>query len=90
MLEQSVPEGLHPTEGTHSGVACEELQPVGKTYDGEIHGGPSLVERHLTPKQGRSVWSPPSQEGVTETCYELTTTPICCPLAWMVRRRQRI
>ena len=30
-LEQYVPEGLQPTEGTHAGAVCEELQPVGRT-----------------------------------------------------------
>jgi len=39
MLEQSVPEGLHPVEGTHSGAVCEELQPMARTHIGEFHGG---------------------------------------------------
>lgn len=25
--------------GTHNGAACEELQPVGRTHVGEVHGG---------------------------------------------------
>jgi len=29
MVEQSVPEGLHPMEGTDTGAVIEELQPVG-------------------------------------------------------------
>jgi len=39
MLEQSVPEGLHPVERTHAGAGREELQPVGRTHFGEVHGG---------------------------------------------------
>jgi len=38
-LEQSVPEGLHPVEGTHAAVVREELHPVGRTHIGELHGG---------------------------------------------------
>jgi len=30
MLEDSVPEGLHPLEETYDGVVCEELQPMGR------------------------------------------------------------
>ncbi|PKU38096.1 ubx domain-containing protein 4 [Limosa lapponica baueri] len=36
--EQSVPEGLHPMERTHTGAVCEELQPVGGTKIGEVCG----------------------------------------------------
>jgi len=36
MLEKSVPEGLHSVERAHAGPVCEELQPVGKTYLGEV------------------------------------------------------
>jgi len=50
MLEQPVPEGLHPMEGTHAGAAHEELQPVGMTHVGEVHGG-------LSPTGGTSPWS---------------------------------
>jgi len=38
MLEQSIPEGLHPMEGTHTGAVCEELQTVGRTHAGEVLG----------------------------------------------------
>ncbi|PKU45188.1 hypothetical protein llap_4489 [Limosa lapponica baueri] len=38
MLEQSVPEGLHPVERTHAEEVHEELQPVGRTHVGEIPG----------------------------------------------------
>ena len=30
MLEQPVPEGLYPVEGTHAGAVREQLQPVGR------------------------------------------------------------
>jgi len=42
-LEQSVPEELHPVEGTHAGAVCEELQPVGKTHAGEVCEGLSAM-----------------------------------------------
>ncbi|GAB0209911.1 hypothetical protein GRJ2_003456800 [Grus japonensis] len=35
-LEQSIPEGLHPVEEIRA--VHEELQPVGRTQIGEIHG----------------------------------------------------
>ena len=50
MLEQSVPEGLHPVDGTHTGAVCEELQPVGRTHIGEVCGG-------LSPVGGTPRWS---------------------------------
>ena len=31
MLEQSVPEGLHPVEGTHAGAVHRELSLLGGT-----------------------------------------------------------
>ena len=55
-LERSVPEGLHPVEGTHAGAVCEELQPVGRTHVGEVHGGVSHG-RDPTLEQGKSVKS---------------------------------
>ena len=42
-LEQSVPEGLQLVEGTHAGAVHEELQPMGRTYVGEVLGGLSPV-----------------------------------------------
>ncbi|GAB0180894.1 AN1-type zinc finger protein 5-like [Grus japonensis] len=39
MLEQSVPEGLYPVEGTHAGAVGEELQPEGRTHVAEVRGG---------------------------------------------------
>jgi len=51
MLEQSVPEGLHPMERTHAGAVHQELQPVGRTHVGEVHGGLSSVGG--TPCQSR-------------------------------------
>jgi len=38
MLEQSAPKGLHSVERTLAGALCEELQPEGRTYVGEVHG----------------------------------------------------
>ncbi|KAK4806915.1 hypothetical protein QYF61_012636 [Mycteria americana] len=76
MLEQSVPEGLHPVERTHAGPVLEELQPVGRAHVGEICEGLDCL-----------LWKGPhagageecEEEGVAETmCDELTTTPIPC------------
>ena len=44
-LEQPVPEGRHPVEGTHAGTVHEELQPIGRT-----HG-------ELSPVKGTPRWS---------------------------------
>jgi len=53
MLEQSVPEGLHPVGRTHAGAVCEELQPVGRTHTGEVYGGLSLVGGNPCWSRGR-------------------------------------
>jgi len=50
MLEQPVPEGLHPVEGTHAGTISQELQPVGRTH---IRAGCG----ELSPVRGTSCWS---------------------------------
>jgi len=50
MLEQPVPEGLHPMERTHAGAVYEELQPMGRTHVGEFCG-------ELSPVRGTSRWS---------------------------------
>lgn len=34
-LEQSVPEGLHPVEGTCTGVVHKEPQPIGRANTGK-------------------------------------------------------
>lgn len=49
----AIPGGLHPTEGTHSGVVHEELKPVGRTQIGEVQG--VCFWRDSTLEQGRSV-----------------------------------
>jgi len=49
-LEQLVPLGLHPVEGTHAGAVHEELQPVGRTHVGELC-------EELSPVTGSSRWS---------------------------------
>jgi len=72
----------------HTGAACEELQPVGRTHIGEVHGELSTVGR--TPRWSRgSVRSPPpKEEGVAETtCGELTVTPIPRPPVLLGGRR---
>jgi len=44
--------------------------------------------RDPTLEQGQSVRSPcPEEEGVAETCDELTTAPIPCPTASLGERR---
>lgn len=43
MVSQAV--SLQHMEVTHSGTACEELQPVGGTHTEEIHGGLSRRTR---------------------------------------------
>jgi len=50
MLEQPVPEGLHPVERSHAGAVREELQSVGRTHIGEVCGELSAV-------RGTSYWS---------------------------------
>jgi len=83
MLEQPVPEGLHPVGRTHTGAVCEELQPVGRTHIGEVLWRTVSHERNLMLEQGKSVRSPPfEEEGTAETmCDELTVTPIPHPPA---------
>jgi len=78
MLEQPVPEGLHPVEGTHAGAVHEELQPVGRTQAGEVCGELSPMRGTFTLEQRKSVRSPPTEEeGAAETtCDELTVTPV--------------
>jgi len=50
MLEQPVPEGLHPMEGTNAGAVHEELQPMGRSHIGEVCG-------ELSPVRSTSYWS---------------------------------
>jgi len=50
MLQQSVPEGLQPVEGTHTEAVCEELELVGRTHIEEFCG-------ELSPMRGTSLWS---------------------------------
>lgn len=72
-LEQSVPEGLHPVEGTCTGAIHEEPQPIGRANKGErattgeVHGG-------LSPMGGTSHWNtgsvrscPHEKDGAAET-----------------------
>jgi len=91
MLEQPVPEGPHPVEGTHTGTVCEELQPVGRTHVGEVCGELSSMRGTFTLEQRKSVRSLPHEgQGAAETtCDELTTTPIPRPPAPLGGRRER-
>lgn len=52
MPEQPAPDVLHPVERTLTAAVCEELQPVRKTHDREVHG-------QLTPMG----WTPPWSRG---------------------------
>jgi len=74
MLEQPVPEGLHPMEGTHTGAVREDLQLVGRTQVGEVCGELSPMRGTFMLEQGQSVRSPPPEEegGAEKTCDELT------------------
>jgi len=78
MLEQPVPEGLHPLGRTHTSAGGEELQPVRRTHFGEFCGELSPMKGTFTLEQGQSVRSPPpEEEGAAETtCDQLTVTPI--------------
>jgi len=49
-LEQSAPERLHLVERTNAEAVCEELQPLGRTHIGEVHGA-------LSSMSGTSCWS---------------------------------
>lgn len=49
-MEQPVPEGLDPGEGTHTGAVCEELEPVGNTHIRTLSHG-----KDPTLKQGKTV-----------------------------------
>jgi len=59
MLEQPVPEVLHPVGGTHAGAVHEELYPVGRTRFGEVCGELSPLRGTFTLDQGKSVRSLP-------------------------------
>ena len=80
VLEQSVPEGLQPTEGTHIGAVHEELQPMGSIHVGEVHGGLSPMGETPRWSRGRVRSPAPEEDEAAETmCDELTPTPIPCP-----------
>jgi len=83
MLEQPVPEGLHPVEGTHAGAVREELHPVRRTHIGEVCGELSPMRGTFMLDQGKSVRSlpPEGQTAAETTCDELTATPISPPCA---------
>jgi len=91
MLEQLVPEGLHPVGRAHTGAVCEELQPVGRTRVGPVYGGLSPVGGSPCWSRGRSVSSPPpEEEGAAETvCDELTATLVPRPPVLLEGRRER-
>lgn len=84
-LEVSVPEGLGPMERTHTGAVCQELQPLGRTHMGEVHGG--LFSVKVTSHRSReSVRNPPCKEEGARECDELTTISIHCPTALLLGR----
>ena len=62
-LEQPVPEGLQPVEGTHAGAVRGELQPMGRTHAGDTHGGLSPVEGTPRWSRGRVMTPAPEKEG---------------------------
>lgn len=76
MLEQSIPEGLHPVEGTHSGEGeeHEEEAAAAKTVCDEL----GLISIPCSPQLlkgrggtfGREV-DPEEQEGVEESCFSI-------------------
>lgn len=75
-LEQSVPEGQHPVEGTHAGALCEEHQPTGRTQFGKISGGLSCQwERDPTLRQKKARRSPPEEERVAQTMCDDHSPP---------------
>jgi len=76
-------------EGTHAGVVCEELQPMGRTYAREICGELSSMRRTFVLEQGKSVRGlPPEGQATEERMYdELTVTPIPHPPAPLGERR---
>jgi len=90
-MEQPVPEGLHPMEGTHAGAVREELQPVGRTHVGEFCEELSPVRGTFTLGQGQGVRSPsPEGQGAAETmCDKRTVTPIPHPPVPLGGRRER-
>lgn len=45
--------GCTPWKGPTTGAFCEELQPVGRTRAGDVHGGLSLVSGTLHWSRGR-------------------------------------
>jgi len=73
MVEQPVLEGPHSMERTHVRAVSEELQHVGRTHSGQVHGKLFSVGSHTGAKEEYE------EEGKAEaTCDELTATPIPC------------
>lgn len=67
ILEQSIPEGLHSLERTHSGAILQELQPVGQSHTGAVH-------KEMVPWQALHT-------GARQKCEEvLTMKTTCCGL----------
>lgn len=79
MLEQLVPEELHPLEDTHTGEVNEEIEPVRRIHTGEVCGELSSklsLWWDPVPEQGKSVRR---KEWQRKKSYEQTTTPISYP-----------
>jgi len=77
MLEQPVPEGLHPVGRTHAGAV--ELAACGKHSHWRSLWRTVSRERDLTLEQGKSVRSPPPDgQGVAENPIPQPNTAFCC------------
>lgn len=70
---------------THTGEACEELQPMGRTHIGEVYEGLSLMAGTPTGAGDEC------EEEVAETRHdELIAISIFCPPAPLARRQRKI
>jgi len=76
-LEQPIPEGLHPMEGTHAGAVNKDLQPMGRTPHWDSWWRTVSRGRDPTLEQGRSVRRKERQR----MCDELTTASTSHPPA---------
>ena len=87
MLEQSVPERLHPMERTHA----EAVHEAGKDSHWRSLWRTVSPGKDPTLEQAMSVRSPsPENEGTAQTmCDELTEGPFPYPPALLRGRRQR-
>lgn len=66
-------EGPHPVEGTRTGAAHAQLQPIGRDSVGEVDG--ELSSRGGTPRRSSVRSSPFEEEKWQRQCDELATAP---------------